>query len=167
MKSKKISPETTKNLEWNASKSHGWKKVVTTASIALAWFFSSCDEVPSSQIIIDPDAKTEQFSFEYHLWWPRDPRIIDYNVTVYKEWDTYKWIIHKKDWWFGEKITINSDNLDGLFDEISKTTENEYITDDTRFRKKSKLNFAKQKYEDELWNNKKSKKVGKYKIRYK
>lgn len=167
MKSQKTSPEKPRILRWNTGKPSGLKKVVTTASFALTMFLTSCDKVPNNEIIIDPDAKTEQFSFEYHLWWNRDPRIIDYNITVYQEWDTYKWIINKKDWWLGEKISINSDNLDGLFKEISKTTDSEYITDDTRSRKDSKFDFAKQKYREELWNNKKPKRTGKYKIRYK
>lgn len=167
MKTSKLSHEKQKNPEKSANKLSWWRRVVTTASLALTWFFASCDKVPNNQVIIDADNWTEQFSFEYHLWWTREPRIIDYNITIYQDWNTYKWIINKKDWRFWTETTIESTDIDGIFEAISRATHNEYISDDTESRKKSKLNFAKEAYKDNILNKtKKWGKSGKFKIKY-
>ena len=157
MKTSKSSDKRTKNLEnleINTNKLPWWKKVATVASIAFAWLFASCDKVPRNQIILNPKEKTEQFSFEYHIWSSNDPMIIDYNITIYQDWDTYKWLIDQRDWWFSTETTIESNSIDDLFEEISKKSKNENITEDTKSRRDAKIAFAKQVYEDSILNNK-------------
>lgn len=157
MKTSKSSDKRTKNLEnleKNTNKLPWWKKVATVASIAFAWLFASCDKVPRNQIILNPKEKTEQFSFEYHIWSSNDPMIIDYNITIYQDWDTYKWLIDQRDWWFSTETTIESNSIDDLFEEISKKSKNENITEDTKSRRDAKIAFAKQVYEDSILNNK-------------
>ena len=157
MKTSKSSDKRTKNLEnleKNTNKLPWWKKVATVASIAFAWLFASCDKVPRNQIILNPKEKTEQFSFEYHIWSSNDPMIIDDNITIYQDWDTYKWLIDQRDWWFSTETTIESNSIDDLFEEISKKSKNENITEDTKSRRDAKIAFAKQVYEDSILNNK-------------
>ncbi len=154
MKTSKSSHEKQKKPEKNANKLLWWKKVATVASIAFAWLFASCDKVPRNQIILNPKEKTEQFSFEYHIWSSNDPMIIDYNITIYQDWDTYKWLIDQRDWWFSTETTIESNSIDDLFEEISKKSKNENITEDTKSRRDAKIAFAKQVYEDSILNNK-------------
>lgn len=154
MRTSKSSHEKQKDPEKNANKLPWWKKVATVASIAFAWLFASCDKVPRNQIILNPKEKTEQFSFEYHIWSSNDPMIIDYNITIYQDWDTYKWLINQRDWWFSTETTIESNNIDDLFEEISKKSKNENITEDTKSRRDAKIAFAKQVYEDSILNNK-------------
>ena len=137
------------------SKLSGWKKVVTTASIALAWFFSSCDEVPSNQIILNPNDKSEKFSLEYvYSWWSSEPLVIDYNVYIHQSWEKFKWKIEKSDWWIGKDIThIESGDIDDFFNSISDNLDSDYITDETRWKKDAKVSFAKQVYKDKVLNN--------------
>lgn len=154
MKSNKALHEKSEIQDKNINNLSWWKKAATIASIALTWFFTSCDKVPRNQIILNPKEKTEQFSFEYHFWWSNDPMVIDYNITIYQDWKTYKWLIDQKDWWFNTKTTIESNSIDGLFEEISNKTDNEDITEDTKSRRDNKIAFAKQAYEDNVLNNK-------------
>lgn len=154
MRTSKLSHEKQKNPEKNTNKLPWWKKVATVASIAFAWLFASCDKVPRNQIILNPKEKTEQFSFEYHIWSSNDPMIIDYNITIYQDWDTYKWLIDQRDWWFSTETTIESNSIDDLFEEISRKSKNENITEDTESRRDAKIAFAKQIYKDSILNNK-------------
>ena len=168
MKTNKPSREKPRNQEKNTNKLSWWKKVATVTSIAFAWLFASCDKVPRNQIILNPKEKTEQFSFEYHIWWSNDPIVIDYNITIYQDWDTYKWLINQGDWWFSTETTIESNSIDGLFEEISNKTDSEDITEDTKSRRDAKIAFAKQVYEDSILNNKNpSEEITKIKYKHK
>ena len=168
MKSHNKSSETTKDLEWKTNKSSGWKKVVTTVSFALTWFFTSCDKVPNDQIVLDADKESVEVSLEYQFGSPESGTLVDYDIFVHKKWDKYEWIIEQSDWIFADTINIQSDNLDWLFAEIADKSDSEYITENTRTRKNDKLAFAKKAYKDNILNkSKKWGKSGKFKIKYK
>ena len=169
MTSRKASPENTENLDKNTNKSSGWRKVVTTASFALAtWLFSSCDKVPNDQVVLDPNEESVALSFEYQFGSPESGTLIDYNIFVHKDGDKYKWTIQQSDWIFSSTTDIESDNLDWLFEEIADKSDSEYITENTRARKNDKLAFAKKAYKDNILNkSKKWGKSGKFKIKYK
>ena len=170
MKSTKNPSETTKAAEWNnVNASHGWRKVVTSVSLALAsWLFSSCDKVPNNQIILDPNEESVAFSFEYQFGSGESGSTIDYNVFVRKDGEKYQWTIEHSDWMFSDTINIESDNLDWLFNEISDRSDSEYITEKTRYNRDSKLNFAKKAYKNYiLKKSKKWVKSPRFKIKYK
>jgi len=169
MTSRKASPENTGNLDKDTNKSSGWRKVVTTASFALAaWLFSSCDKVPNDQVVLDPNEESVALSFEYQFGSPESGTLIDYNIFVHKDGDKYKWTIEQSDWFFSNTTNIESDNLDWLFEEIADKSDSEYITENTRARKNDKLAFAKKAYKDNILNkSKKWGKSGKFKIKYK
>lgn len=152
MKSYKTSSKTPENLRWNRNKASGWRKVVTTASIALAWFFASCDKIPNDQIILDGDKQSVALSFKYQFGWP-EGATVDHNATIQKKWDIFECIVEKSNWISSEKINIKSDNLDWLFEELANRSDSEYITENTRAKRNSKLNFAKQVYKDSILNN--------------
>lgn len=168
MKSRKASPEI-KNEGKDTNKSSWWKKVVTTASFALAaWLFSSCDKVPNDQVVLDPNEESVALSFEYQFGSPESGTLIDYNIFVHKDGDKYKWTIQQSDWIFSSTTDIESDNLDWLFEEIADKSDSEYITENTRARKNDKLAFAKKAYKNNILDkSKKWGKSGKFKIKYK
>ena len=162
MLKKNNSPEkpqatTKKQFRW-------WKKVLTT--IALATTLTTCDKVPRNQIILNPKENTEQFSFEYHVWWSRDPDVIDHNITVYKDWNVYKCLINKKEWWFSTNITIESNSVDGLFEEIKNKSDNEDITDDTKDRRDKKIEYAKKVFIEKVLNAEDKTHTWEIKIKY-
>ena len=80
MKLKKTASETGNNLKWKESSRVG--KIVTTASIVLAWLFSSCDKVPNDQIILDYDKESIAFSVEYQFGRPDEWSLVDYNIYI-------------------------------------------------------------------------------------
>lgn len=164
----KSSIDTTKGLE-EQSKTPSWKRVVTTVSFALAWFFTSCDKVPNDEIIIDSDNQSVAASVGYQFGSPESGTFVDCNIFAQKNWDKYEWTIERKsDWLFTETIHIESDNLDWLFEEIADKSDSEYITENTRAKKNDKLAFAKKAYKDNILNkSKKWGKSGKFKIKYK
>lgn len=141
-------PENKKRFSW-------WRKVLTT--IALAWTLSACDKAPNDQIILNRDKESVTVSFEYQFGWAESGTTVDFNVFVNKNGDKYEWTIEKtSDWmWIFSDVThIESDNIDWLFEEISKKSDSEDITDKTRTRKEAKLDFAKQAFKDSILNNK-------------
>ena len=162
-------PSEINNVDKNTNKPSGWRKVVTTVSFALAaWLFSSCDKVPSDQVVLDPNEESVALSFEYQFGSPESGTLVDYNIFVHKDGDKYKWTIEQSDWFFSNTINIESDNLDWLFEEIADKSDSEYITESTRARKNDKLAFAKKAYKDNILNkSKKWGKSGKFKIKYK
>ena len=168
MASRKVSSETN-NVKQDTNKSSGWRKVVTTVSIALAWFFTSCDKVPNDEIILDSNKQSVAVSFGYQFGDPESGTHVDYNIFAQKNWDKFEWIIEtKSDWLFTKTIRIESDNLDWLFGEIADKSESDHISEDTRARKNDKLAFAKKAYKDYILNkSKKWGKSGKFKIKYK
>jgi len=147
----------------NSKKSKAWKRIITTIALGI---FTACDEVPNNQIIIDPQTWTEQFSFEYHLWsW--ESEIIDFNISVYKDWNLYKWLINQKDWWLNTKTNIESNSIDGLFNEILRVTDTQQITGNTREKRDKKVRVAKETYKNYILNGKDNNGEKKIKIKYK
>lgn len=134
----------------------GWKKV--TATFALIWALSACDDIPSNQIILNPSDESEKFSLEYvYSGWSGDPLIIDHNVYIHKSWDKFIWRIEKSDWWVGKDvINIESGDIDGFFESVSNNLDSEYITDETRWKKDAKVSFAKQVFKENVLNKKRS-----------
>lgn len=130
------------------------KTVVTTVSLAIAWFFNSCDKIPNDQIILDGDKQSVAVSFEYQFGNPESGTSVDYNIVAQKKWDIFEWTVEKSNWISTETINIKCDNLDWLFEEIANKTDSEQITDNTRTRRNAKLDFAKQVYKDSVLNNK-------------
>lgn len=164
MKLKKTTNEAGDNMEW---KNTSWiRKIITTSSIVLAWLFSSCDNVPNDQIILDYDKESIAFSIEYQFWRPDEWTLVDYNIYINKNWDKYEWTIEKSNWFIPDETKIEANNIDDIFNEISKQLDSEYITEKTTAKKNSKLTFAKEKYQNEILN-KKTHKTGKSKIKYK
>ncbi len=163
MTKKKHSPERTekkdhKKLSW-------WKKVVT--AIALASTLSACD-MPNNEIRLNPEDQSAKFKVEYQYYrWSSDIRIVDYYVTVVKEWDTYVGLIDEKDGWSGEKTSIKSDNVDIVFNEISRKLDKEGITDETSERKDAKVNFVRDEYKTKVINAENSDQTWEIKIKYK
>ena len=155
MKSSKVSPETIKNPDKKTSKSSGRVK---TTMLAIAWLFAACDNVPSDQIILNADEWSEKFSVEYEFSeWSAWSTLIDYNIFVRRNWETFEWNIEQSDGWISNNTKIESDNVDRLFDEISNKLNHDFITDNTRDKKDKKVAFAKQAYKDNILNKKGSK----------
>ena len=147
----------------NQKKSSWWKKILTT--VALASTLTACDKIPNNQIIIDPAAWVEQFSFEYHLW-NNDPVVIDFDVTVYKDWDIYKWLINQKEAFSSKKTTVEASTIDDLFKEIIKVSETGQISGNTKHKRDAKISVAKQAYKNCVINAKNTENIKKIKIKY-
>lgn len=134
-------------------KSSRWLNVIT--SLALVWTLSSCGDFPNDEIIVNPSTQTERFNIEYQYsgWWSGDPTIIDYNIMISKKWEIYEWQIEKIDWWLKENKTIQSSNVDDLFQRVSNELESEQVTDRTREAKNNKVARAKEVFKDSVLSN--------------
>lgn len=167
MKLNKESHKLPKNPEWeNLRKSNkaGWVK---TTMLAIAWLFTACDNVPNDQIILNADEWLEKFSIKYQFSeWSAWATLIDYNIFVRKNWETFECNIEQSDWWISNNTKIESDNVDRLFNEIANKLDHDFITDNTRNKKDKKVEFAKQVYKDSILNNKNPSK-GETRIKYK
>lgn len=165
MKSKRTS-EKSKNPEKKSKKISGWKKVTT--AISLVWVLASCDSIPNNQIILNPHEWSEKFNVEYQFYeWSTSIRIVDYDVTVSKNWNWFTWFIHKKDWRISEDTTITSNNLDDVFNRIAWSMDDRQVTDSTLAQKDEKIAFAKQTYKDSVLNRKTPAKKWEVRIKYK
>ena len=163
MKSRKAT-EITKNPEKkNRKKSSGWIK---TTAMAIMWLFTACENIPSDQIILNMDEKSEKFSIEYQFGSPESATLVDYNIFVHKNGDNFEWNIEQSDWLISNNIKIESDNVDSLFDEIANKLDHDLITDDTRDDKDDKVAFAKQTYKDSILNRKTPAKEWEIKVKY-
>ena len=142
-----VKPET--DIPW-------WSNVRTITVTSLMWLFSNCDTIPTDEIILDSNNWSEKFSVEYHHsgWWNGEPIIFNYNVSVTKNKEKYKWIIEQKDWLFKNVTEIESNNVDRLFDEIANKLDHDFITEDVRNKKDKKVAFAKKAYKNNVINNK-------------
>ena len=164
MKSRKAS-EITKNPEKkNRKKSSGWIK---TTAMAIMWLFTACENIPSDQIILNMDEKSEKFSIEYQFGSPESATLVDYNIFVHKNGNNFECDINQSDWWISNNIKIESDNVDWLFSEITNRLDHDLITDETRADKDDKIAFAKQTYKDSVLNRKTPAKKWEVRVKYK
>ncbi len=162
MNKKTYSPE---NPEKKDNKKFSWRKKVVTA-IALASTLSACD-MPNNEIRLNPEDQSAEFKVEYQYYrWASDTRIVDYYITVRKEWDSYVGLINEKDGWSGKKTSVKSDNVDVVFNQISTSLENEMITDETSERKDAKINFVKKEYKSKVINAENPSQTWEIKIKY-
>lgn len=148
----------------------GWvRKTITSTLAALTILFGSwCDRIPRDKIILNPEKQSIGFSIEHwNSLWSAWVDIIDYDIVVTKQWDTYMWLINQKNRFNSKKTTIESDDLDKVFEEISETLDNEQITDETRSKQEKKIDFVKKEFEDKVLNNENSSQVDKITIKYK
>ncbi len=143
--------ETSKNSEKFYKGSSRIKSVIT--SLALLLGAASCDNIPNDQIILNPDSQSVKLNIEYQYFqWSAWTEIVDYDIIVHKDWDFYKWEINQKNWIFRTKTTLQSDNVDNLFRDISREVDNEQISGETKLRKDAKIDFAKKAYKDSVLN---------------
>ena len=163
MARKNDTPERTE--KGNHKKFSGWKKVIT--AFALASSLSACD-MPNNEVKLNPENQSAEFKVEYQYYrWASDIEIVDYYVTVQKKWDTYVGEINEKNGWSGEKITVESDNVDVVFDQISTKLENERITSETSERKNAKVNFVRNEYKNKVLNAENTSQTWEIKLKYK
>ena len=83
-----------------------WNKVKTIVVASMMWLFTSCDNIPNSNIIWDQETLTERFKVIHNHsgWWSGDPTIINYDIFVSKDGEKYVWRIEQKDWFFKNVI---------------------------------------------------------------
>ena len=93
--------------------------------------------------------------------------IVDYDISVSKQWDTYMWLIKEIDGWKSKKTTVEADNVDEVFDGISRALDNYQIKDETAFKKDKKVNFVKKEFKDKVLNADNSSQIDKITIKYK
>ena len=153
------------NPEQGPGRFSGLKSILT--SLALLFGATSCNNIPNDQIIADPTSMSIAFNVEYHFFqWSAWIYIVSYYVNVDKVWDLYVWKVKQRNWPQSRTTPLKDQNLHKLFGKISKETDSEQISDETRCKKNAKLDFAEQVYKDSVLNNKNPKK-GKIKIKYK
>ena len=159
------SHEKSTNPEVRTKKS-GRKQVATT--IALATTLVACDNMKNNDIILDPAEQSAKFKIEYqYSEWSAGGRIVDYDVVVSKNWDTYMGLIKEKDWWKSNKTTIESDNIDEVFDEITRKLDSDQITENTTKKKNDKINFVKNAFKENILDSNIATKSEEIKIKYK
>jgi hypothetical protein len=96
---------------------------------------------------LNPENQQVEFSIEHrHYEWKSSTRIVDYDITVNKEWDTYMWLINKKDWRKGTNIKLKSNDLNDVFNQIADKLDDFGITENTRLKQNTKIDFAKEAY---------------------
>ncbi len=157
--------EKSKNPEKKSRRFSKLKSVVT--SLALIFGAASCDNIPNDQIIVNPTSQSVELNLEYQYFqWSAWTEIVDYDVKIYKDWDLYKCEIKQKNWFLNTTTSLQAYSLDELFKDISKEVDNEQISDETRYNKDVKLDFAKQVYKDSVLNNK-NPSGGETRIKYK
>jgi len=140
------------------SKFSGWKKVVT--GVALLWALSSCDNgMKPNEIKLNPEDQSAKFRIEYQFSeWSAGYNVVDYDITIHKEWDTYMWLIEQNGDYVQKTVNVSSDNLDKVFDEILEASDSEQITDNTRAKRDAKVQFVKDAYKKHVldakdWKN--------------
>ena len=142
------------------------KSIVT--ALTLVFGVASCDNIPNDQIILDQNSQSVKLNIEYlYFQWSAWTERVGYDITVYKNWDFYKWEINQKNWIFRTKTPLQSSNVDNLFRDISREVDNEQISDETKVKKDAKLDFAKKAYKDSVLNRKTPAGDWEIKIKYK
>lgn len=164
MSKRNRSPENIKSN--NNKKSGGWKKVTTAAALWLA--LTACDNISNDEIIFNPENQSARFKVEYQYYrWSQQWDIVDYDISVSKQWDTYMWLIKEIDGWKSKKTTVEADNVDEVFDGISRALDNYQIKDETAFKKDKKVNFVKKEFKDKVLNADNSSQIDEITIKYK
>ena len=75
---------------------------------------------------------------------------------------------NKKNWFINNKIAIESDNIDEIFNQISKNIDSDDITNETTEKKNKKIQFTKEQYKKILQSySSKNNKGDDLKIKYK
>lgn len=139
----------------------------TATTIALASALTACDNMQNDEIRLNPEDQSARFKVEYqYSEWSAWYNIFDYDITISKQWDTYMWLINQKNWRNSKKISIESDSVDEVFDEISKALESDQITESTANKKDNKVNFVKNEYK-KILNAENSSQIWEIKIKYK
>lgn len=140
----------------------------TATTIALASTLTACDNMPNNEVRLNPEDQSARFKIEYqYSEWSAGYNIVDYDITVSKQGDTYMWLINQKNGWNRKKTSIESDSVDGVFDEISKMLDNEQIKEETAYKKDKKVNFVKNEYKNKILNTENSPQSWEIKIKYK
>ncbi len=143
-----------------------WRKVITTA--ALATTLTACDNMKNNDIILNPAEQSAKFKIEYqYSEWSAGGRIVDYDIVVSKNWDTYMGLIKEKDWWRSNKTTVESDNVDEVFDEITRKLDNEQITERTTKKKDHKINYVRNAFKENILDSDIATQTEEIKIKYK
>lgn len=164
MSKRNQSPE---NVKSSSNKKFGWWRKVTAAA-ALWLALTACDDMPNNEIRLNPEDQSARFKIEYqYSMWSAGYDIVDYDITVSKQWDTYMWLINEKNGWKSKKTTIESDNVDEVFDGISRALDSDQIKDETTFNKNKKINFVEKEYKDKIINAENSSNIDEIKIKYK
>ena len=160
------STEKSKSQQENHPKFKWLRKVATT--VALASTLTACDNMPNNEVRLNPEDQSARFKIEYqYSEWSAGYSIVDYDITVSKQGDTYMWLINQKSWLHSKKTSIESDNVDGVFDEISRMLDNEQIKEETAYKKDKKVNFVKNEYKNKILNTENSSQSWEIKIKYK
>lgn len=148
MNKKANSSEQSRNQNEKHSAFPGWKQIITTISLALATrWLSSCDKIPNNEIKLSPADQSAKFSITYQFSeWSAGYNIVDYDITIHKEWDTYMWLIEQNGDYVQKTVNVASDNIDKVFEEVSNASDSEQITDNTRADKDEKIQFVKDAY---------------------
>lgn len=151
------SPENTWTNEEKYSAFPGWKKVIT--AVALFGTLTSCNDMKPNEIKLNPEDQSAKFRIEYQFSeWSAGYNVVDYDITIHKEWDTYMWLIEQNGDYVQKTVNVASDNIDKVFDEILETTDSEQITDNTRAKRDAKVKFVKDAYKKHVldakdWEN--------------
>ena len=74
------------------------------------------------------------------------------------------WLINQKSGWNKKHTSVESDNLDQIFDEISRALDSEQITDNTTHKKDKKVEFVKNEYKTKVLNAENSNQTWEIKI---
>lgn len=166
MKKRNASPEKSTSQKENRSGIKSRIRTTTTAAALLAAV--GCDNIPNDEIRLNPEDNSARFNIEYqYSLWSAWYDIVDYDITIRKEWDTYMWLINEKNGWHRNKTEFESDNVDDVFNEISNALDNNQIKEETTRNKNKKVNFVKKEYEDKILNTDNSSQIWEIKIKYK
>lgn len=165
MAKKHNSTEKVQSQEKNHSKLKWWVKATTAATLlTLAW----CNNVQNNEIKLNPENQSVEFGIEHiHSEWSAGYNIINYGITVSKQWDTYMWLINEKNWWHSKKTSFESNNLNDVFYQIANSLDNDQITDGTREKQNKKIEFVKKEFENKILNEENSSQISEMTIKYK
>lgn len=163
---KNKSPEKSSQQRESRSWIKSWIKTTTTAAAILAAV--GCDNIPNDEIRLNPGDQSARFKIEYqYSLWSAGYEIVDYDIVVRKQWDTYMWLINEKNWWHSRKTSVESDNVDDVFSKISNALDNDQIKDETTHNKNEKVRFVEKEYKDKIVNAENSANISEIKITYK
>ena len=147
----------------------GLKWWVKGTSAAAAFLVAvGCSDLPNNLIRLNPQDQSVEFGIEHvHSEWSAWYTIIDYGITVSKQWDTYMGLIKEKNGWHSRKSSFEWDDLDDVFNQIAHSLDNEQITDKTRSKQEKKIDFVKKEFKDKVLNAENSSQIDQITIKYK